>query len=128
VYVNAELITTEPLPDYVREYLEWILDGKPPAEKVGELFKEMRDTICVTKAPATLLKEPKAGAEEIKIPEGTRFVGPAYATEDIFPTYYTDIDEVYWALIVDADTGKILGWVKDSEWSKVPMEYVRYEF
>jgi hypothetical protein len=128
-YVDANLITPEPLSDYEREYFEWIRDGKPPKEKVGDLFEAMRNTSGITKAPATLLKEPKIGAEEIKIPEGTKFAGEQYGTEDIFPIYYTDINEDDWALIVDPDTRKILGWIKGTEWSKVPAEYINnYEF
>jgi hypothetical protein len=127
-YIDAKFIKPEPLSDADKEYFQWMLDGKPPAEKVGDLFEEMRDTIGVTKAPVTLLKEPKIGAEEIIIPEGTKFVGPSFGTEDIFPTYYTDMDEVYWNLIVDADTGKILGWIKSVEWEKVPTEYIKYNY
>jgi hypothetical protein len=127
-YVDAKLITPEPLSDSERKYFEWIRNGKPPAEKVGDVFEAMRDTIGVTKVPVTLLKEPKIGAEEIKIPEGTRFVGPRYGTADSFPTYYSDMDEEDWSLIVDADTGKILGWIKVDEWNKVPTEYIGYEF
>jgi hypothetical protein len=64
----------------------------------------------------TLLKEPKIGAEGIKIPAGIRYFGQQEGTEDQFPVCYADMDEIDWALIVDADTRKVLGWMNADEW------------
>jgi L-rhamnose mutarotase len=123
-YVNANDVEIHSLSDYAKEEIIWIYAGRPPREKVGDDFREKAGdrSIRTLKVPVTLLKEPKDGAEKIKIPAGLKYVSYAVDTEDMFPVYYNDMDEVDWALIVRADTYKVLGWIKAEEWGNIPWE------
>jgi hypothetical protein len=87
---------------------------------VGDTFDNAEGrSIYVLKVPVTLLKEPKIGAEEIKIPAGLKYLGAYMDTEDPFPIWHKDIDEVDWAIIVNANTKKVLGWIPASDWLNI---------
>jgi hypothetical protein len=124
-YVSAKYVNTNDTSnEYLKEEMARIRAGRPPRKKVGDDFRaegEFR-TKRTLKVPVTLLKEPKEGAEKIKIPAGLKYVSYAEETEDNFPVYYNDINEVDWALIVRADTYKVIGWMKAEEWGNIPLE------
>jgi hypothetical protein len=120
-YVNAEVV--EPYDGLAaNEEMARIRAGRPPRWKVGDDFRGEvgRRSTGTFKEPVTFQKEPRNGAEKIKMPAGLRYVRCVDGTEDEFPVYYNDIDEVDWALIVSADTYKVLGWMKADEWYKIP--------
>jgi hypothetical protein len=48
-----------------------------------------------------------------------RYADCVNGTEDRFPVYYNDPDEVTWMLIVSADTYKVLGWMRAEEWLEI---------
>jgi hypothetical protein len=123
-YVNAKDVEINSNNDFVNKEMANIRAGRPPLKKVGGDFRTEAEgrSIRTLKVPVTLLEEPKDGAEKIKIPAGLKYVSYAPDTEDMFPVYYNDIDEVDWALIVRADTYKVLGWMRADEWHKIPWE------
>ena len=117
-YVRADDIKTSPVDNHVLRGIEWLREGRPPRFKVGDVleFDEWSDTekriIIILKASAILLVEPKDGAQEIEVPEGLRLLGPIYATEDSYPNIHANMEEENWALMVDAITCKVLGWIQ----------------
>ncbi|MDL2263983.1 UrcA family protein, partial [Synergistaceae bacterium OttesenSCG-928-I11] len=117
VYISAGDVTTRPAKDYVKNQINWLRAGRPPRFKVGEVLKlgegygVDKRIIFVLKAPVTLLEEPKEGARKIEAPKGLKCLGPVYATEDDFPICHADMEEENWALIVDAATCQVLGWI-----------------
>jgi hypothetical protein len=121
VYVRADDVTTSPIEDYVKKQIDWLRAGRPPQFEVGDAFEydEWRtldnSVVFEFTASATLLAEPKEGARAIEAPEGLKCLGPVYATEDSFPNIYANMEEEDWALIVDVNTGKVLGWMKPEQ-------------
>lgn len=123
-YVNANFVEIRSVDSYVNEEMANIRANKPPHKKVGDDFRAESEgrLVGTLEVPVTILKAPKDGAEKITIPAGLKYVSYAEGTEDNFPVYYNDINEVDWALIVSADTYKVLGWMKAEEWAKIPWE------
>ena len=121
VYVRADDVTASPAEDYVKAQINWLREGRPPRSKVGDDFAYDewrtldRSIIIELTAPAALLAEPKEGARAIDAPKGLKLLGPVYETEDSFPNIYANMEEEDWALIVDVNTSKVLGWMKSEQ-------------
>ena len=117
-YVRVDDVKTSPIEDYVMKGIEWLREGRPPRFKVGDVleFDEWstadKRIIITLKSAATLLAEPNEGAQEIEVQEGLRLLGPVYATEDAYPNVHANMEEENWALMVDAISYKVLGWIK----------------
>ena len=123
-YVNAKDVTTKPIEDYVKSQITWLREGRPPQHKVGDTLdvskEDMAGLIIIEfTASATLLAEPREGAQAINVPKGLQCLGPMYASEDSFPVCHANMDEENWALIVDAKTKKVLGWIKPEKLNKI---------
>ena len=123
-YVKAADVTTKPAEDYIKSQITWLREGRPPQHKVGETLDVSQEDIAGLiiiefTAAATLLAEPREGAQAINVPQGLKCLGPQYATEDSFPVCHTSMEEEDWALIVDAKTKKVLGWIKPDQLNKI---------
>jgi len=123
-YVRADDVRTHPAEDYVINQIDWLRAGRPPRQKVGERLNIDEEEISksvtiVLTAPVTLRDEPKEGARTIEAPEGLELLGPLYATEDSFPNVYANMEEENWALIVDAKTWTVLGWIRSEQLSEI---------
>ncbi len=124
-YIRADDVNTEPPLDYVKEQIDWLRAGRPPRFEVGEVLEfgesygpDVR-VVIELQAPATLLAEPREGARKIEVPKGLRYLGPIYETEDNFPVCHADMEEESWALVVDAVTCQVLGWMKPGPLSEI---------
>jgi len=123
-YVSAKDVTTKPIKDYVKKEIDWLRAGRPPRHKVGDVLNISQEDIdkCIIielKTPATLLAEPKEGSQAIKASKGLKCLGPVWQTEDSFPVCYANMEEENWAMLVDAKTKKVLGWIKPEQLYKI---------
>jgi hypothetical protein len=123
-YVNARDVTTKLLEDYVKKEIDSLRAGRPPQHKVGDSLDVSEEDIAKLviiefTAAGTLLLQPREDAQTINVPKGLKCLGPIYASEDSFPVCYANMEEENWAMIVDAKTKKVLGWIKPEKLNKI---------
>ncbi len=134
VYVRADDVTVSPVEDRVKKEIDWLRAGRPPRQKVGDVFAfgegdgVDKRVLIGLKAQATLLEEPRADARKIEVPRGGKYLGPILHDESNFPVCHADMEEENWAMMYDAGTGLALGWIKpDQLYNSETFEWIQPE-